>query len=188
MNDIQQENVSTCQYLSCFEKILQNMICGMTCAKLCRSISYNFIVQMIPHHQAAVEMSRNLLRYTTFQPLQEIASNIIEEQTKSIQNMEKIMRNCGHLCNTCPDLSSYQQDMNVIMCTMFTEMKQARPSNNVNISFMREMIPHHEGAIAMSSHTLDYPICSSLKPILNAIITSQKKGVQAMESLLASCN
>lgn len=51
----------TKQYLCCFYEILDNMIEEMTNAKLTNSISHNFIVQMIPHHQAAIKMSQNIL-------------------------------------------------------------------------------------------------------------------------------
>ncbi|MGN0557027.1 MAG: DUF305 domain-containing protein, partial [Acutalibacteraceae bacterium] len=66
----------TKKYLCRFYEILDTMIEKMTCAELTDSLSHNFIVQMIPHHQAAIEMSENLLQYTTFVPLQKIAQNI----------------------------------------------------------------------------------------------------------------
>lgn len=37
----------------------------MTGVCLTDSISGNFIMQMIPHHTAAIEMSANILKYTT---------------------------------------------------------------------------------------------------------------------------
>ena len=49
---------------------------------------------------------------------------------------------------------------------------------------MREMIPHHRGAIQMSENALSFPICPELIPILEAIIRSQTQGVQDMERLL----
>ncbi len=49
----------------------------MSNAKLTNSISHNFIVQMIPHHEAAIEMSENILKYTSNDSLQNIASNKI---------------------------------------------------------------------------------------------------------------
>ena len=52
----------TKRYLSRFDEILDEMIQGMTDAPLTDSISHNFIVQMIPHHQAAIQMSENHLR------------------------------------------------------------------------------------------------------------------------------
>ena len=50
--------------------------------------------------------------------------------------------------------------------------------------FINEMIPHHEGAIAMAKTTLEYPICSELKTILQAIITSQSNGVRQLKTVL----
>lgn len=176
----------TKDYLNTFYYILEQMITGMTSAELTNSISHNFIVQMIPHHWAAIEMSHNILRYTTNIPLQNIASQIIREQTISIENMMGIEPYCSTLDNSEEDLASYQQKMNQIMETMFSEMKSAQTTNRVNCDFMREMIPHHEGAVAMSETTLQYEICPELKPILQAIITSQKRGIMQMKQLLLS--
>lgn len=176
-------NVTT-NYLNIFQAILDEMILGMTSASLTDSISHNFIVQMIPHHRAAIEMSRNLLRFTTNIPLQDIATRIITEQTKSIQDMLRIAAGCSQLKNSPQDLYLYQHRMRQIMKNMFADMRNAPASNDINISFIYEMVPHHKGAIAMSETTLDYPICPELVPILQAIIRSQKMGVEQMEKLL----
>lgn len=178
-------SIVTGKYLSCFYQILDRMIFGMTSARLTNSVSHNFIVQMIPHHRAAIEMSRNLLCYTTNIPLQEIALNIIKEQTKSIHNMQQILNCCSRLRNTEQELSYYQKHIHEITRTMFADMKNACTTNDINATFMHEMIPHHKGAIKMSQTTLDLPICSELVPILEAIITSQEKGARQMEELLS---
>lgn len=65
----EQLSIVTDKYLTCFNNILDQMIQQMNSAQLSNSISYNFIVQMIPHHKAAIEMSCNLLQYTTLVPL-----------------------------------------------------------------------------------------------------------------------
>lgn len=70
------------------------------------------------------------------------------------------------------------------METMFSRMGNACANNQIDGNFMREMIPHHEGAIEMSRNALKYDIVSSLKPILKEIITSQEKGIIQMERLL----
>ncbi|MBC8546726.1 DUF305 domain-containing protein [Clostridiaceae bacterium NSJ-31] len=171
-------------YLCRFYEILDEMIAEMTTAELTDSISHNFIVQMIPHHRAAIEMSRNLLQYTTFIPLQNIATNIITSQTKSIENMEAALDRCSELKNTEQELRLYERRFRQITQTMFTDMGTAPVSNQINADFMREMIPHHKGAIQMSKNALSFPICPELKPILQAIIISQQEGVQQMEALL----
>lgn len=171
-------------YLETFSSILEEMIQGMTGAALTDSISHNFIVQMVPHHRAAIEMSRNVLTYTTNVELQEIARRIISEQTKSIENMEQILCCCGTLENTQPDLCAYQSETEQIMQTMFCEMRHACSTNRIDANFLREMIPHHMGAIRMSRTALRYPICPELRPILQSIITSQENGVRQMSQLL----
>lgn len=174
----------TKEYLYAFQEILDLMIQGMTEAELMDSISHNFIVQMIPHHRAAIEMSHNILNYTTNIPLQDIALQIISEQTKSIEDMERIVCGCSALQNTGKELSGYQCRMEEIMRTMFDAMGSACVVNDVNVDFMRQMIPHHLGAVRMSELTLKYCICRELVPILTAIITSQKRGIMQMQRLL----
>lgn len=171
-------------YIKEYRDILKRMICGMTKAELSSSISHNFIVQMIPHHRAAIEMSKNILKYTKNEELIAIARNIISEQTKSIENMQAIQSLCGRHINQCNKVKMYQHRVNQIMNTMFSDMSRAYSDARINCDFMREMIPHHMGAIRMSENALQYNICPELKPILDAIISSQENGVREMEALL----
>lgn len=172
------------EYLTKFYCILDEMILGMTSVNLTNSISQNFIMQMIPHHRAAIEMSHNILRFTTNTTLQEIASNIITMQTQSIENMCNVESKCSMFTNSCQDLYLYQRHFQMITQTMFTQMGSANANNNINTDFMREMIPHHRGAIRMSENALMYDICPELKPIMDKIITSQQKGILDMNTLL----
>ena len=184
MNSQNTLSLVTSEYLRTYEKILRELIEGMTGAPLTESISHNFIVQMIPHHRAAIEMSKNLLRFTTNIPLQNIALQIISEQTKSIADMEAALPLCRRLMNPPQDVRAYQNKTESIMKTMFSEMGSAPADNDLNTDFVREMIPHHMGAIRMSENALSQNICPDLVPILTAIITSQKRGVRQMEELL----
>lgn len=171
-------------YLDSFSCILEKMIKEMTEAALSDSVSHNFIVQMIPHHRAAIEMSNNILKYTTDLAVQNIAAQIIKEQTKSIENMQTILPRCECIKNTKEALCLYQRQMNRIMQTMFSAMGAACATNQLNIDFLREMIPHHRGAVEMSRLTLQYPICQELTPILESIIAEQERGIMQMQHLL----
>ena len=171
------------KYLEDYRSILSEMISGMCGAELTESISHNFIVQMIPHHMAAIQMSENILRYTSNQRLEEIANGIISEQTKSIENMREILRSCSNLTNSCCEVNAYQKNVCRITETMFEGMKQAYADNCINCNFIREMIPHHMGAVRMSKNALSFSICPGLIPILNAIIESQEKGICQMRAL-----
>lgn len=171
-------------YRDAYCRILNRMIRGMTEVCLSDSISHNFIVQMIPHHRAAIEMSENILRYTHSKALGEIAQGIITEQTKSIQDMEHILRGCSREENCRCQVRAYQRQVSRILNVMFRQMRSAPFDCRVSCDFMREMIPHHRGAVRMSENALQYPLCPELIPILDAIIRSQEQGIRQMEQLL----
>lgn len=178
----------TKDYLSAYHCILDDMIEGMTRVEKTDSISYDFIAQMIPHHRAAIEMSQNILKYTTNIPLQEIAEGIIAEQTESIENMRKIQSLCAQKGSSAQDLALYRRRTGQILQTMFMEMRNARTTNQINCDFMWEMVPHHLGAVRMSRNALQYSICPELKPILEAIIISQERGISEMQALQRALN
>lgn len=170
-------------YLKRYNEILETMIDDMCSAGLTDSISHNFIVQMIPHHRAAIEMSENILKYTTNGELTAIADGIIEEQTKSIQNMQEVLSSCSEAVNCSCDVRSYQSSVQNITAIMFSGMRNAYSDCRINCNFIREMIPHHRGAVSMSKNALKFDICPELKPILDAIIVSQEKGIRQMRCL-----
>lgn len=171
-------------YLEQYQYILKNMINQMSSVELTDSISGSFITQMIPHHRAAIAMSENLLRYTTNIPLQNIAQNIISSQQKSIQSMMESYHKCHVYTNSPSELARYQEENHSIISSMFYEMNTAHSDNNIDANFIREMIPHHKGAVYMSENALRFPICDELIPQLNSIISTQEEGIRQMYSLL----
>ena len=54
-----------------------------------------FIDMMIPHHEAAVAMSREILDTTKRPELQQLARNIIRNQEREIAQMERWKRSWG---------------------------------------------------------------------------------------------
>lgn len=171
-------------YLNTYYGILNNMIRKMTGAGLTCSISHNFIVQMLPHHRAAIEMSNNILKYTCDETLCNIAQQIIKEQTESIDNMLSIKCECSEHTNSNRDLCVYQCKMNSILQNMFLKMQCAKSTYNTDCNFLREMIPHHMGAVEMAQNALKFNICPNLNPVLKAIIENQKEGIERMRKLM----
>ena len=172
------------QYLCCYYQILDEMIQGITTAKLTQSISHNFIVQMIPHHQAAVRMCRNILEYSDDRAVRRLAQRIIAQQTQGIQTMEGLLPQCGQLPSPQMDLRLCQRRTELIFREMFSQMRATPEGNRLDAGFMQEMIPHHLGAVRMSQNTLRYEICTGLAPVLRSIIDTQCREVRQMRALL----
>lgn len=172
------------RYYARYREILSTMTLAMTTTLETDSVSHNFIVQMIPHHQAAVEMAQNLLQYTTCLPLQELADRIIVEQTQGIETMQDALPDCGRPQNTETELARYAARYRRIAETMFARMGAACESANLNVGFLRQMLPHHEGAVEMARNALRLPVCEALRPTLCSIIDTQSRQIREMRVLL----
>ncbi|MCI8760692.1 MAG: DUF305 domain-containing protein [Clostridia bacterium] len=171
------------KYLCRYDEIVNEMAKKMLAKNVTNSITINFIEDMIPHHQVAIEMSENLLQFTTYQPLQEIAQNIIKMQTTGIEQMEEIEKNTYGFSNMPLDVNHYMKKYLEITKNMIERMKNTPRLININLNFINEMIPHHEGAIAMCENLLLYRINPKLKLVAESIIKEQSKGVQELKEM-----
>ena len=172
------------RYLCCYYQILDEMIQGITTAKLTRSLSHNFIVQMIPHHQAAVRTCRNLLQYSDDGAVRRLAQRITDQQTQGLQAMEGLLADCGQPANPQMDLRLCHRRTELILRELFSQMGSAPEGNRLDLVFLRQMIPHHLGAARMAQNTLRYQVATGLAPVLRSTIDTHCKEVRQMRALL----
>lgn len=171
------------EYLYQFDQILKEMSIKMLNQNITNSITLNFIKCMIPHHQAAIYMCENLLKYTKYPPLQKIAYRIIKAQTESIKKMQYIARTTTGYPNSINDVRSYMENYNNITYRMIYLMNNSLRTTNINLNFTSEMIPHHEGAIAMCQNLLQYQIDPRLREVAISIINLQSEGIKELQEI-----
>ena len=174
------------RYLTRFDEILNQMADKMLSQEVTNSITINFIRCMIPHHQAAIYMCENLLNYTRYQPLQKIAQDIIQMQTRGIEQMKEIERTTYGFNNTPRDVNNYIERYLEITKNMIERMKNSPRCVSINLNFVNEMIPHHEGAISMCENLLQYYIDPRLKMVADSIIKEQSEGVRQLKEVQRS--
>ncbi|MCF0147067.1 MAG: DUF305 domain-containing protein [Clostridium sp.] len=79
----------------------------------------------------------------------------------------------------------YNHEYNIIFKTMKKEMNAAPNTGNVNLDFVLEMIPHHEGGINMAKAIVKHGSNPEVKKIAENIITSQSAEIPIMQELKA---
>lgn len=171
------------EYLHRFDEILCEMSNRMLSFNTTSNITINFIECMIPHHEAAIYMSENLLTYTNYKPLYDIAKGIIKMQTTGIAQMREIVRTTQTRWNTQRDVSSYEEKYLEITKNMISKMKNSPRTSNINYNFTVEMIPHHEGAVEMCNNLLRFPIDQRLRIVANNIIREQSRGIIELKQI-----
>lgn len=171
------------KYLYRFDQILNEMTNKMLIKPTTDDITIYFIRCMVPHHQAAIDMCENLLRYTTYSPLIQVATNIIKVQQKGIKDMLEIARTTSGNKNSRYELENYTRIYKEIAKNMILGMKNSPRTMKINLDFTGEMIPHHKGAIAMCNNLLQYRIDPRLRIVAQNIIKEQTRGVEQLEAI-----
>ena len=134
-----------------------------------------YLTMMIPHHEEAIERSRELLELTSNAEMVELLESIIAEQTAEIELME------GRLADRYPDFTPSEEYE-----PMMRSYEGLTPEE-AELVFIEDMIPHHMHAI-MSSHTLlrSYENASEdTRELASSIIASQRDEIHLMHDLYA---
>ena len=130
----------------------------------------DFILNMIPHHQEAVDSSEILLSKTTNTELKTFLQNVITQQSAEIKQMRTWSQD-------------WFKDQKVGM-GIYTNMMPSL--NNLAVAdaeqaYLEGMIAHHQGAISMAEQILNITTRPELKQVANDIITNQTKEIEQLK-------
>ena len=173
------------RYLCCYYQILDGMIQGISSAKLTQSISQNTIVQLLPHHRAAIRLSRNILETSNDSAVRRLAQRIAARQAQAIEQLEAELPEAAQLTSPQMDLRLFQRRADLIFREMYAQMRAAPEGNQLDVLFLRQMIPQRQGAIRAARNALRYEVSTGLAPILRSVIDTQSREVGQMRALLS---
>ena len=71
--------------------IMDKMMADMSAIEITGDNDIDFLKGMIPHHQAAIDVSKKILEYTKDDKIKEIANRIIKAQEKEIEDMNNMI-------------------------------------------------------------------------------------------------
>ena len=172
------------RYLCCYYQILDEMIQGISAAKLTQSISQNTVVQLLPHQRAAVRLSRNILEASDSGAVRRLAQRIAARETERVERLEAELPDASLLTSPQIDLRLCQRRTDLIFREMYTQMRAVPESNQLDALFLRQMIPQRQGAVRAARNALRYEVSTGLAPILRSVIDVQSREIGQMRALL----
>lgn len=154
---------------------------GMDSAPNAANAPYDlqFLDTMIAHHQGAVDMANLAMTNTNNADLKKFSTQIIADQTKEIKQMkdwrEKWFGGKPSAMNM--EMTGMRESMQMEM----SALKKAR-DKDFDLEFVRGMIPHHEGAVAMAREALTKAEHAEIKQLANEIIKAQEAEIKLMQN------
>lgn len=129
-----------------------------------------FLQQMIPHHQEAVDTSAYMLTRTANPELLAFVARVIDAQAEEIQQMKMWQR--SWFGTEYRDDGSYVPMMEDLSKVTGTALDQ---------TYIRGMIDHHRGAIQMAEQVLQQAPRPEVKTMAEAIIRTQTEEIRQLE-------
>lgn len=131
-----------------------------------------FIINMIPHHQEAVDTAQIVVAQSTNSDLKKLAQNIIDAQTREITMMN------GWLQQRYPNstIKSNYQNMMPELTTL--------TGDALDTAFLQWMIIHHMWAIHMAQSVLKAEHRTETMTLANNIISTQQQEIVMMKNML----
>ena len=150
-----------------------------------------FMQDMIPHHNQAVQMSELVADRTNRQELNDVAGRIDISQLDEIEFMQQWLSSRGEPVPepTAHDAMHTSHKMaGMASSEQMADLAQAE-GTDFDRMFLTLMIAHHEGAVKMVEELLDLP-GSAYDPVLfeftNDVTNDQTAEIERMNALLAS--
>ncbi|MFC6592962.1 DUF305 domain-containing protein [Deinococcus lacus] len=134
-----------------------------------------FLSMMIPHHQAAVEMSQEILKTTQDAQVRAWAKAIVAAQNAEISRMTLALEAYGG-----PD-SQMAAKMDDMMAGMVSEIRSAQDKD---AAFVRGMIPHHGSAVMMAGVALLYSANPEVLALARDIARAQAQEIHDFQLYL----
>lgn len=149
-----------------------------------------FVRMMIPHHYQALVMTRLVPERSSDEDVRALAERINVGQSVEIDAMQGWQGRHG-LPVTDPE-ESYErlleqparlEEMGMATPAELTELREAR-GNEFDVLFLRLMIEHHEGAIAMAEDVIVHGRDVSLRQMAINMMSTQSNQIQTMRQIL----
>jgi uncharacterized protein (DUF305 family) len=136
----------------------------------------NWARKMIVHHEGAIQMSEIALQQNPRPDVAEMARMTVEKQRKEIGDIRKLLKEGS------PDQRSAELYRPAMM-DMHQKM-QAATGADVSETFMRKMLEHHRGGVAMSDVALQNGVSGALRQQVQKTRDDQQKDAQMIEAML----
>lgn len=137
----------------------------------------SWVRKMIEHHKGGIEMSRILLAQNVSGHVADMARQTVEKQTAEVAALEKLVATGN------PDRASaalYQPAQMAMHNAMM-----AVQGSDVSDTWVRKMLEHHKGAVAMSDIALANGATGAVRAQIEKTRADQQKDIEHIEGMLS---
>lgn len=137
----------------------------------------SWVRKMIAHHQGAVDMSRVVLDQNPTAEVAKMAKSTIDKQGREVEDLKALERKG-------PPVQQTAEVYKPAALEMHQSMMEASGST-VSETYLRKMLAHHQGAVAMSDAALKGGVAGAVKRQIEKTKADQQKEAEMVKSMIA---
>lgn len=141
------------------------------------SAADSWVRTMIEHHRGAIEMSRILLAQNVTGHVADMAQQTIDKQTAEVAALEKLIATG----NPDPASAALYQPAAMAM----HDAMMAAQGSDISDSWVRKMLEHHKGAVAMSDIALANGATGPVRAHIEKTKAEQQQDIEHIEAMLS---
>ncbi|HBA96578.1 MAG TPA: DUF305 domain-containing protein [Lachnospiraceae bacterium] len=171
-------------YLKEQDIILSDMMDNMS-VKESGSAELDFLIGMIPHHEAAIEITKSYLKYGgKNRKLKKLAEEIIEDQIEEAGEMRILVKKIESQTGTDKEKErAYLDFYNKMMSSHQNIQHETETASNVESAYIEGMVIHHQMAADMAKAILENTRHDETRDIAEDIIERQEEEISQMEAI-----
>ena len=136
----------------------------------------SWVRKMIEHHQHAINMSRVMLEQNPSEDVTEMVRATIDEQSKEIADLRTLIK------DGAPHQAS--AELYRVAVSNMQQAMLAATGADVEETFLRKMLAHHEGGVALSNVALETGVSGAVRSQVVKTRQGQQKEAAMVEALL----
>ena len=137
---------------------------------------FDYLTQMIPHHEEAIAAAKVLQQGTERQEMRDFAASIIETQSAEVEQMKEWLAAWYPGRDTSVDYEPMMRDLSGLS------------GNALDRAFLQDMVPHHMMAVMMSQQLVSGDLAEhdAVVPFAENIRDTQHQEIRTMAGWLAA--
>lgn len=174
------------KYFNEYKNIVEDMYKTMKSLPESKNVDIDYLNEMIAHHEAAVNMSKNYIEYNKWtKEIKVIAENIIANQGESVKHMESMIKEIqkSNQIDITKE-SQYLVEYNDILNKMYKNLINLKSTGEINRDYLQALIIHHQGAIDMFELISKYTNNEDIKKMIEKEKEAQSTEITKMDMIL----
>lgn len=139
-----------------------------------------FLLQMIPHHQTAIDMARFEMAHGRNAEMIQLAKSILAEQTTEITRMNLLVQTAAPGSTD----TAFNQLIQQVMEVMMHGMEGMQLSEDTDRAFAAVMLEHHKAAVGMAQALLRAEASGSVASFAILLIADEQVEIDQMLTFL----